>query len=285
MALAANLAMVAGQVVAGGLAHSLALLADAGHDLADAAALALALVAIRMTRRPPTPSRSFGYHRSTVLAAQANAAGLLAITGLLAVEAVRRLVHPTAVRGGMVLVVAAAAMAVNGLAALAVRERGGHDLNVRSAVVHLAGDALASAVVAVAGAVVLVTGRFHRLDAAATLAVGAIIAWQALALVRETTDVLLEATPAGLDVAALAAAIAGVAGVEDVHDLHAWSLSSEVRALSAHLVLAGHPTLEEAQAVGNDVRSTIAAPFAIAHATFELECETCEADCSMDAWG
>jgi len=270
-----NVFVVGAQVSAGVIAGSLGLLADAAHNLADVAAIGLAIYAARLARRPATAERSFGWHRSTVLAAQANAAGLLVVTGLVAYEAVRRLVHPHTVEGGWVLVVALVALVINGGSALALRRDATTDLNRRAVMLHLMADAGASAVVAIAGAVILLTGHLDRLDPAASLVVSVLIAAQALRLVREASDVLLEGTPRGLDVEQLAGVMSTVPGVEAVHDVHAWSLSSDVRALSAHLVMAGHPTLEEAQAVAGAVKLAIAAPFAIAHATFELECESC----------
>jgi cobalt-zinc-cadmium efflux system protein len=270
-----NLAVVAGQVVASVAGHSVALLADAGHNLADVAALAVALFAVRLTRRPPTAARSFGFHRSTVLAAQANAAAIIAMTVLIAFESVRRLPHAHAVSGWLVVAVALGALVANGVAAVLLLERDGHDLNMRAALLHMAGDAVASGAVAIAGAVIAVTGGLYWLDPAASLAVAALIAVQAVRLVRDSTDVLLESTPSGLDMSDVLTTMSAVTGVEGVHDLHAWSLSSEVRALSAHVVLAGHPTLEEAQVVGEAVKAAIGGRFRIAHATLELECEAC----------
>lgn len=296
IALALNVVIVVVQVVFGLAAHSLGLLADAGHNVTDVAALLASLMAVRWARRSPTAERSFGFHRGTILAAQANAAGILAVTVLITYEGVRRLIHPTPVSGGIVVVVAAGAAAANLIAALALREGHNHaagsahdqgegDLNMRSALLHMAGDALASVGVAIAGAIILVTGRFDRLDPAVSLGIGALIAFQAWKLLRSTSDVLLESTPAGLDLTGLATAMESVDGVEHMHDLHVWSLSSEVRALSAHLVLEGHPTLEEAQVVGRRVKHAITTPFRIAHATLELECESCvdEGDgCAME---
>jgi cobalt-zinc-cadmium efflux system protein len=284
--LAINLLVVAAQAIAGLSAHSLGLVADAGHNLTDVAALLISLVAVRLSRRRPTASRSYGYHRSTVLAAQANAAGLLLVTILISIEAVRRLLHPTAVKGGLVLIVALIAMLFNGLAALLLVEKDGRDLNMRSALLHMVADAGTSAGVAVAGLVILLSGGMVWLDAAVSLVVAGVIALQALLLVREANAVLLESTPAGLDIDRLVAAMKAVAGVEEVHDVHAWSLSSEVTALSAHAVLGGHPTLHQAQTVGEQVKSAVAG-FGIAHITLELECETCVtgdvAPCSIDS--
>jgi cobalt-zinc-cadmium efflux system protein len=285
--------------------EALGLLADAGHNLTDVAALAVSLVAVRLARRPATDARSFGLHRGTILAAQVNAASVLVVCVLIGIEGVRRLADPAPVAGGWVLAVALVAAAVN---LLAVRALGhpGHDhadaahdradvahhhgserdLNLRSASLHLVGDAAASVGVAAAGAVILLTGGWEWLDPAVSLAIAALIGWQGWRLLRETAEVLLEATPAGLDLGALTGAVQGTDGVDHVHDLHVWTLSSDVRALSAHVVLSGHPSLEEAQVVGNRVKAALAvAPFRIAHATLELECEPCgdtEVWCALD---
>ena len=282
IALILNLAIVAAQAISGWTAHSLGLLADAGHNLTDVAGLGLALVAVRWARRPPTERRSYGYHRGTILSAQANAAAIVAITALIAFEAVRRLLHPVAVRGGIVLAVALVAIVFNVAAALVLRERS-HDLNMRAAMLHVGADAVASMGVGVAGIVIVATGRFYWLDPTASLVIGAMIVWQAWKLMRSAADVLLESTPAGLDTSTVSHIMVSVPGVETVHDLHIWSLSSEVRALSAHLVLAGHPTLEEAQVVGTEVKRAVSGPFRIAHATLELECESCVDDGSWCA--
>jgi cobalt-zinc-cadmium efflux system protein len=149
------------------------------------------------------------------------------------------------------------------------------DLNTRAALLHLAGDALASLMVAVAGGIIFATGGTFWLDPLAGIAVGLLISWQALRLLRECARVLLESSPAGLDVAALQAQMSAVEGVASVHDLHVWSLSSELPLLSAHVVATGHPTLEEAQQVGERVKLAVAGAFGITHATLELECEAC----------
>jgi cobalt-zinc-cadmium efflux system protein len=271
-AIVLNVTIVAVQLIAGVVAGSVGLLAD---NVADVAAMGLSLVAVRLARRPATPRRSFGWHRSTILAAQANAAAILVMTVLLAIEAVDRLRYPVPVDGGLVVVAAGLGLLANGAAAALLHGDHGHDLNMRSAMLHALGDAGASAGVLAAGLVIAVTGGYYRLDPAVSLAISLFIAWRALRLLGETADVLLESTPAGLDTGALTAAMAGVDGVESVHDLHVWSLSSDLRALAAHVVLDGHPTLEEAQVVGDRVRQRLTAGFAIAHATLELECEAC----------
>lgn len=187
------------------------------------------------------------------------------------------------------LLVALVAAAANFGAAWAVRENGhahgAGDLNMRSALVHLVGDGVASLAVAAAGAVILLTGGWYWLDPLASLGISVLIGIQGWKLLRATAEVLLEAAPAGLDLGELAAAMTAVAGVETVHDLHVWTLSSDVRALSAHVVLEGHPSLEAAQVVGERVKRSIGAPYRIAHATLELECEACgppEGFCAID---
>ncbi|MHB8670405.1 MAG: cation diffusion facilitator family transporter [Acidimicrobiales bacterium] len=284
-ALVLNGAIVVVQLAGGLLAHSMAVLADAGHNLADVGGLALALLAVRMARRAPTARRSFGWHRSSILAAQANALGVVVVAAVVAFEAVNRLVgsRPAPVRGGVVLVLGLLALAGNGAAALVARD-GSADLNVRAVVLHLLADVIASAAVGAVGLVILVGGGTRWLDPAVSIGIAVLVAVQALGLIRATADVLLEATPAGLEIADVVSAMQSVRGVEAVHDLHVWCLSSEVWALSAHVILDGHPTLEEAQLVGQRVKATVAGRFGIAHATLELECETCAepgAECDM----
>lgn len=280
VSLALNLGLVVAQIVFGIVAHSTGLLADAGHNLTDVGALALSLVAVRLALRPASPARSFGNHRATILAALANAVLIAAVTALIVVVSVHRLIHPVHVHAGIVVVVAVFGLMVNGLAAVLLTEQG-HDLNMRSALLHMVGDAGASAAVVVAGLVILAAPSATWLDPLSSLAVAAIIVTQAAGVFRSSVAVLLESTPSDVDLEHLTATMVGVPGVSNVHDLHVWSLSSEVRALSAHLVLTGHPTLEEAQVVGDQVKVTIGEPFGIAHSTLELECEPC-ADVDVD---
>ena len=288
VALGLNVALAAAQLIGGVVAHSIGLLSDAGHNVTDVAGLAMSLVAVRWASRPRNPSHSFGYHRGPILAALGNAAVIAVITVAIVVESVVRLVHPHAVHGGLVVTVAGAAFVANGLAALMLRERGG-DLNMRSAALHMGGDALGSLAVLSAGAVLVANPSLEWADPTASLVVAVIIVVEAYRLLRASVDVLLESSPADVDLTELIAAMGRVPGVAEVHDLHVWSLSNDVRALSAHVVLSGHPTLEQAQVVGDRVKSAIGAPFTIAHSTLELECERCidgEVDpCLMDSVG
>ncbi|HWL35281.1 MAG TPA: cation diffusion facilitator family transporter [Frankiaceae bacterium] len=283
LALLLNVLVVAGQVVCGVLASSVALISDAAHNLVDVAAIALAFGAVRMARRAPTGARSFGWLRGGVLAAQANAAAVLVLSGLLLVTSVLRLLSPPNVSGGLVLAAAGVAFVVNAGSALSLRHH--HDLGARSALVHLAADALSSFGVAVAGAIILVTGRFHVLDPAASAVVALLILGSGWQLLRQANAVLLEGTPRGVVPAEVEAVMAAVPGVESVHDLHVWSLDGVRHALSVHVVVSGHPTLEEAQVVGTEVKRAVSAPYGIAHATVELECEGCVDDGQWCAFG
>jgi cobalt-zinc-cadmium efflux system protein len=287
VALGLNIAGAGALFGTGLWAHSVGLLSDAGHNVTDVAGLSISLLAVRWALRPRNPSRSFGYHRGTILAALANAAVIAAVTAAIVVEAVIRLLHPHAVHGGPVVAVAAGALVLNGGAAALLWEP--RDLNMRSAALHMTGDTLGALTVVAAGAVLVADPAVEWVDPAAALVVALIIVLGAYRLLRASVDVLLEAAPPDIDLDALTDAMGSVSGVGEVHDLHVWSLSSDVRALSAHLVLTGHPTLEEAQSVGDRVKSVIGERFTIAHSTIELECERCaDGDidpCLMDTVG
>ena len=285
VAFCVNAALVAGEVAAALFAHSSALVADAGHNLTDIAALTATLLAVRWAARPRSEARSFGNHRASILAALFNAVALALVTVSIFVVSLERLIHPVPVDGGLLAAAAGVAMIVNAVAAMALRG-GAHDLNLRSAMVHMSADCLAAAFALVAGLVIIAVGSgAERADPAASLAVSLLIVVQAYRLVRASVEVLLESTPSDVDLDALRSTMTSVPGVDDVHDVHVWSLSSDVRALSAHLVLTGHPTLEEAQSRGDSVRAAIARPFGLTHTTLELECERCTDTpdpCGMD---
>jgi cobalt-zinc-cadmium efflux system protein len=243
------------------------------------------MVAVRLALRPPSAERSFGNHRATILAALANASLIAVVTALIVVGSVHRLGHPEHVRAGLVVVVASLGLVVNGVAALVLRD-GSSDLNMRSAVLHMVGDALASLAVVLAAVTLLLVPSANWLDPVSALVVAAIIVVQASRVLRASIAVLLESTPSDVDLAHLTATMEGMPGVGEVHDLHVWSLSTEMRLLSAHMVLTGHPSLEEAQVVGERVKAAIARQFSISHSTLELECERCNDDedpCRMEA--
>jgi cobalt-zinc-cadmium efflux system protein len=267
IALVANLAFTAGEAVAGLLAHSVALLADAGHNLSDTLGLAIALAAAKLAARPPTSRRSYGFKRAEVLSALTNGLVLAGIAVALAVEAARRLDDPPAVAGGWVTGVAAAGIAVNGACAWVLLRRARESLNVRGAAVHLAGDALSSVAVVGAGAVVLATG-WRLADPIVALAVSAVIVLSAWHVVRDAVEILLEATPRGIDADAVGRRMASVHGVVEVHDLHIWTITSGFLALSAHVLV---PPGEDCHARRRDLEHVLADEFGIEHTTLQVD--------------
>lgn len=250
------------------LSGSLALLADAGHMLADAAALAIALFAAWIAQRPATAQRSFGFMRLEVFAALVNGAVLIVIAIGIGIEAWRRLRAPPAVNGELLTVVALVGLVAN-VAAVAILHRGHqHSLNQRGAYLHVVGDLLGSVGALLAGAIVLTTG-WPLADPLISVLIGALVLVSAWRLVKESTDVLLEATPRHIALSDVHERIASVPGVESVHDLHLWTVTSGVVAMSGHLVVkdpsANHPVLEE-------VRGRMRA-MGIQHVTVQVERE------------
>jgi cobalt-zinc-cadmium efflux system protein len=255
------------EVVAGVVAHSLALLADAGHMLTDVAALAFALVAARMAARPAAGRWTFGYSRVEILAAQANGITL----GLLAVwivwSAIHRLVDPREVRGGIVLVVALAG-ALASLAATFVLARGSREsLNVRGAFLHVATDVAAFLAAALAGGLILATG-WNRLDPIASLLVAALMLWSSAQLLRESTKIFLERAPDDVDPEAIGQALVHESDVVEVHDLHVWTVTSGFPALSAHVLV--EPGAD-CHAARRRLEQTLADRFGVTHTTLQVE--------------
>jgi cobalt-zinc-cadmium efflux system protein len=259
------------EVAAGIVTGSLALLADAGHMLTDVAGLVLALLAMKLAERPPSPRRTFGYHRAEILAALINAVLLLGVAGYILREAWERFRDPHPVPSGTVLVVAAAGLLVNVAGALLLRTGSRSSLNLRGAYNEVVADALSSIGVIVGAAVMGVTG-LYRLDTLVAVAIALFVLPRSWALLRETLHVLLEGTPREVDLAALRSAMEGVPGVKTVHDLHVWTLTSGVHALSAHAILQEGAT--HGQVLG-DLRSRVTAGFPISHVTVQLEERCC----------
>ena len=268
-----TLAFVAGEATAGYLSNSLALLSDAGHNLADAAALGLSWYAARVARRPADDRRTFGYHRAGVLAALANAAGLVVIAVFVFWEAAERFRTPEPVHGGTMIGVAVAAVAVNVVISLWLHAGSRRDLNVRSAYVHMVGDAVASAGVAVAGVVVWLTGE-SLADPLVSVLIGVLILWSGWGVVREAVNVLMEGVPEGVDMAAVEEALAGLPGVLNVHHLHVWAVSSGVTACSCHLVVT-EQSVREGQQVVRAAADLLRERFHIGHTTIQVEVEGC----------
>lgn len=262
---ALNLLIVGLQFGYGLVAQSMALLADGVHNLGDVLGLLFAWAAAWATRRRPSARRTYGWGRSTILASLLNAAILLASTGAIAVEAVRRLITPGAVASGIVMWVAAAAILANGGTALMFMRGRSKDLNIRGAFLHMAGDAAVSATVLAAAGLIALTG-WVRLDPLASLLIVAAIAWSSFGLLRESVNLALDAVPRGLDQSAVKACLAALPNVHEVHDLHIWGLSTTNVAATAHLVARGGDVIDVRQAA-----QALAEQFRIEHCTFQVE--------------
>jgi cobalt-zinc-cadmium efflux system protein len=273
--IALNVGLVAAQIGFGIAAHSVALLADAVHNFGDVLGLVFAWGAVLLGRLSPTRQRTYGWGRSTIMAALVNAIILLVGTGAIAVEAVQRLFHPEPVAGGIVMVVAAAGILLNGGTALMFM-RGRHgDLNVRGAFLHMAADAGVSFGVVVAAGLIQLTGALW-LDPVASLLIGAVIVAGTWGLLRDATSLAMDAVPPGVDAAAIERSLAALPGVLEVHDLHIWALSTSRTALTAHLVTAGP---------GDTLAPTACAmmhdQFEITHCTFQVETADMAAHCAL----
>ena len=273
LGLALTLAVLLIEFAGGLFSHSLALLSDAGHVLTDVFALGLAWFAVEQSKRPADQRRTYGYQRVSILAALLNAITLIVIVLAIAIEAVRRLMDPAPVQGGLVIATALVAIAINAFVILTLRGDG-DNLNLRAAMLHLTGDVAASVGVAIAGAVILLTG-WLPIDPLLSLAIAALIAYGAWGIVRETVNLLLEGTPREVDLAAVRTEITGTKLVTGVHDLHVWALSSDEMALSCHIVI-DDTSLGDAEHVVRDLESKLCDRFAIGHTTIQVEsCHPC----------
>jgi cobalt-zinc-cadmium efflux system protein len=266
-ALAISLGILVAELLAGVASNSLALLADAGHVFADVSGMAFTLVAIKLAARPRSDARTFGLYRLEIVAAAANALLLLAIAAFVLYEAVRRLLSPPDVDAGIVALVAAGALLAN-LISIRLLSSGRHEsLPVKGAYLEVLGDVLGAGAVLVAGLIILTTG-WTQADAVASIIVAVLIIPRTLALLRESMDVLMEATPRGVDLDHVRQHILEAPGVNDVHDLHAWTITSGMNVVSAHVVLS-----PDAQAgdVLDHLGRCLADDFDINHSTFQLE--------------
>jgi cobalt-zinc-cadmium efflux system protein len=270
-ALAAALVLIVGlmvaEVAAGLLARSLALLADAGHMLTDAAALALALLAASLAARPARGRWTFGFSRLEVLAAQANGISLGLVGVWIVYSAIRRLVDPPDVRGGFVLVVALVGVAVNLLATAILSRAGRESLNVRAAFLHVATDLAAFIATAVAGALILATGR-DRFDPAASLLVAGLLFWSSASLLRESTRIFMEGSPSEIDPVAVGHALAAHPHVVEVHDLHVWTVTSGFPALSAHVLVEQGA---DCHALRRELEALLHDRFELTHTTLQVD--------------
>ena len=270
-ALASVLALTAGftvvEIVGGLLTGSLALLADAGHMLSDNLSLGLALFAAWQAQRPATPNKSFGYRRAEILAALANGVTLVVVSIWVFVEAYSRLREPTEVLGGPMLVVAALGLLVNVAGATILYRSGGESLNVEGAMRHVFADALGSVGAMAAAAVIILTG-WRYADPLISVAIGILILASSWKLLRDSTNILLEATPLNLNAAEVGRKMASADGVTEVHDLHIWTITSGFPALSAHVLVGGH---EDCHARRRELEDLLAHEYSISHTTLQVD--------------
>ena len=271
-----NFGFVLAEAGFGLAANSMALMADAAHNLGDVLALLLAWGAAWLTRRPPTRRRTSGWGRSSILAALINAAVLLISVGAIGVEAIQRLIAPQPVAELTVVLVAAAGIAVNGGSALLFLRDRAEDLNVRAQFLHLAGDALISGGVVLAAIVIHFTGWLW-LDALASLGVALVVLFGTWDVMRQSIDMAMDAVPEGVAAEDVAAYLAALPGVREVHDLHIWALSTTEVALTAHLVYAN----ESADRRLHDLSAELRHRFGIGHATLQIESDADAEECRL----
>jgi cobalt-zinc-cadmium efflux system protein len=269
-----TLAFVIGEALCGWLGHSLALISDAGHNLADAAALGFSWYALTIARRPAHRGMTYGYHRVGVMAALANAVSLAMIALVIVWEAIGRWSHPEVANGGLMIGVAALGIVVNVTISLWLHRGATDDLNIRSVYLHMVGDALSACGVVIAGLIVTVT-HSSIADPVVSFFIAGLILWSSWSILQESTTVLLEGTPAGIDMASVTAAMRDVAGVLDVHDLHVWTVGPGIVACSCH-VLVAEQTIREGQQVLRAVVHAMEDRFQITHTTVQVEVEGCE---------
>ena len=262
-----NVAFVVAELLFGLHTRSLALIADAGHNLGDVLGLVLAWAGTVLARREPTPRRTYGMRRFSILAAIANAGILLIAVGAIIVEAFERLRHPAPIAGGLVSVVATIGIVINLGTALAFMRGREHDLNIRGAFLHMLGDAAASAGVVVAGLLIAATGLLW-IDPAVSLLLAALITWSTWGLAKDSVNLALDAVPAGIDPVEVERMLRNLEGVVEVHDLHIWGMSTTDVALTAHLIRPCHGGEDALLATATrELRDR----FGIAHATLQVE--------------
>lgn len=261
------------ELIAGFAANSLALIGDALHNFTDTLALLLALVAVRIGRRPANPAKTYGYHRAGVLAAFINSGTLVAFTGYLFYEAVHRLRTPHAVNSRAMLIVAAGAFALNAAITWWLHDDGRDDLNIRSAVLHMLGDAASSVGIVVAALLIARSGQPFW-DPAVSILIGILILWSSFGVLREAVNLLLEGTPAGIDPDEVTRAITAVDGILGVHHLHIWGLGAARRALSAHIIVGDVPLKATGQLLAR-VNALLHDDYGIEHTTIQFELADC----------
>lgn len=280
LSLLITLAFVFVEIIAGLWSNSLALLTDAAHNATDVLALGLSWHAIKLAARPANARRTFGYHRAGIIVALFNSTTLIIIALGIFYEAYRRFITPPEVDAPMLTLVAALAFAVNLGTALLIREGSQHDLNMRSAFIHLMGDVASTFAAILAGVGIAFTG-WHWLDPLASVLIGALILWNAWLITRETLNILVEGAPRDIDVNAIVHDLRCINGVNDVHDVHVWSITQEMRALSAHIATDDIPLSTSAR-MRREINTLLSQRYGITHTTLQFEYAGCGAGLYCD---
>jgi cobalt-zinc-cadmium efflux system protein len=276
ISLVVTVAFVVGEFIAGRMANSLALVSDAGHNLSDAVALGLAAYAVWIAKKPANARKTYGYHRVGILTALFNAVTLVVIAILILVEAYHLFRAPEKVNGTLMLWVAGIAAIMNTVIALLLRGGAKESMNMRAAFIHMAGDALSSLGVVIAGLIVRGTGWLYA-DPVVSVLIAAFIIYTSWGILRSATDVLLEGTPHGLDTDTMVSTMCGVAHVQAVHDLHTWSVADGMSCLSCHVVVADTCSMSDCGSVLRSLNDLLGKEFGIAHATIQVEnADMCE---------
>ena len=269
------------EFAAGIRAQSLALLSDAGHNFTDALALGLAWFALYLQSKPPSDTKTFGYHRAGVLSAFVNAMTLVGLALLIFYESYERFQSPRVVQQDVMIVIAAAGLVVNLIVMWALHADSRDDINIRGAFMHMLGDALSSVGIIIGGFAIAMTGLLW-IDPLLSVLIAVLILWSGWGIIRESMDILLEALPRGMKHNEVCEALRGIEGVVDVHDLHIWSLSSSSHALACHAVIADIPP-SVSDGILREINSVLVARFNIRHSTVQFEhneCEHAESICS-----
>ncbi len=272
-ALVIVLVILVAEAIGGILSNSLALLGDAGHMFVDALALGISLFAITMARRPATATKTYGYHRAEIMAVLANGVILALVAIYIFYEAYQRFLDPPTVQTTLMLVVATIGLIANLAGILLLRGVSRGSLNIKAAFWHIIGDTISSVGVIVGGVIIAVTG-WGIVDPIIAVFIGGIVLWGAVRLVRESTDILLEAVPKHIQMDEVIGTIKNVSGVEDVHDIHLWTITSGIYALSTHLLIEDQMISRTGEIVAAVTRD-LARHFNITHTTLQLECESC----------
>lgn len=276
IALGLTLVFVVVEAVAGLGANSLALLSDAGHNLTDVFALGLSWYAIRLTAQSANANKTFGYHRAGILVALVNSTTLVVIALGIFYEAYRRFISTPEVQSGIMISVGVAALLVNAGTAWLVKRGSQHDLNLRSAFVHLMGDVISAIGAVLAGIIIAFVGM-NWLDPLVSVLIGLIILWNAWGILRDTVDILLESTPRDLDMSKIVRDLISVHRVRGVHDLHVWSITQSLRALSAHVVT-DDISISAGALIQRDINELLRHDYGIGHAILQLECAGFDSD-------